>query len=82
MSNHLVKLEGAKNMETQQQVFGLVEHDLTRGIYIGKIIGFLHIEFEATTFSDVIGALQAYTGKLVTSKTLVLESYFVGVVRL
>jgi hypothetical protein len=46
-------------METQKQIFGLVERDLTRGVYIGKIIGFPHIEFEATTFGDVVSKLQA-----------------------
>ena len=69
-------------METQKQIFGLVEHDLTRGVYIGKILGFPHIEFEAITFGDVVNALQAHTAKLVTSESLVLESDFVGIVRL
>ena len=69
-------------MKVQKQIFGLVERDLTKGVYIGKIIGFPHIEFEATTFGDVVSALQAHTAKLVTSESLVLESDFVGVVRL
>ena len=33
-------------METQKQIFGIVEHDSTRDIFIGRIIGFPHIEFE------------------------------------
>ena len=69
-------------METQKQIFGLVERDLTSGVYIGKIIGFPHIEFEATTFGDVVSSLKAHTAKLVTSESLVLESDFIGVVRL
>jgi mannitol/fructose-specific phosphotransferase system IIA component len=73
---------GAKDMETQKQIFGLVERDLTRGVYIGKIIGFPHIEFEATTFGDVVSKLQAHTAELVNSESMVLESDFVGVIRL
>lgn len=69
-------------METQKPIFGLVERDLTRGVYIGKIIGFPHIEFEATSVGDVVSKLQLQTTKLVNGKSLVLESEFVGVFRL
>ena len=69
-------------METQKQIFGLVERDLTREVYIGKIIGFPHIEFEATTFGDVVSKLQTHTTELVTSESMVFESDFVGVIRL
>ena len=69
-------------METQKQVFGLVERDLTRGVYVGKIIGFPHIEVEATSVGDVVSKLQLHTTKLVSGESLVLESEFVGVFRL
>ncbi len=69
-------------METQKQIFGLVERDLASGIYIGKIIGFPHIEFEATSVADLVGKLQAHVVKLVNSRSLVLESEFIGVFRL
>jgi hypothetical protein len=69
-------------METQKQIFGLVERDSTRDVFIGKIIGFPYIEFEATTVGDVVNKIQAYTGKLVGSGSLVIESEFVGVFRL
>jgi cob(I)alamin adenosyltransferase len=69
-------------MEIQRQLFGLVERDLTRDVYIGKIIGFPHIEFEAVEVGEVISKLQEYTAKLDNSESLVLETEFVQVFRL
>jgi hypothetical protein len=69
-------------MENQKKLFGLVERDLTRDVYIGKIIGFPHIEFEAAEVGEVISKLQAYAAKLVISESLVLETEFVEVFRL
>jgi cob(I)alamin adenosyltransferase len=60
-------------MEIQRQLFGLVERDLTRDVYIGKIIGFPHIEFEAAEVGEVMSKLQEYTAKLENSESLVLN---------
>jgi hypothetical protein len=81
MQNRLLVTRG-REMETQKQVFGLVERDPTRDVFIGKIIGFPHIEFEAATVGDVVSKIQAYTAKLEGSGSLVIESEFVGVFRL
>jgi hypothetical protein len=82
-----LEFEAASNsridaMEIQKQIFGLIERDLARDIYIGKIIGFEHIEFEAAEVGEVIRKLQAYTAKLVNSESLVLETEFVEVFQL
>jgi cob(I)alamin adenosyltransferase len=60
-------------MEINKQLFGLVERDLTRDVYIGKIIGFPHIEFEAAEVGEVMSKLQEYTAKLENSESLVLN---------
>ena len=69
-------------MESQKQIFGLIECDLTRDVFIGKIIGFPHIEFEAPTVGDVVCKLQAYAAQLIGSGSLVMDSDFVGIFRL
>ena len=69
-------------MANEKQIFGLVERDISRGVYLGKIIGFPHIEFEALTLEEIVTKLQAHAVQLVSSGSLVLESVFVGVVRL
>lgn len=69
-------------MTSEKQIFALVERDLTRGVYLGKIIGFPHIEFEALTLEEIVTKLQAHAVQLVSSGSLVVESEFVGVVRL
>ena len=69
-------------MANEKQIFGLVERDISRGVYLGKIIGFPHIEFEALTIEDAINKLKAHAAELAESESLVLESEFVGVFRL
>ncbi len=69
-------------MAEQKQIFGLIERDLTRDVFVGKIIGFPHIEFEATKFEDVVSKLQAHVANFVRSESLVLESEFVGIFQL
>ncbi|OYT93533.1 MAG: hypothetical protein CFE43_02030 [Burkholderiales bacterium PBB3] len=69
-------------MATQNQIFGLVEQNLITGNYVGKIIGFPHIEIAAPTIADVVSKLQAHTAQLAASESLVKESEFVGVFRL
>ena len=69
-------------MTTKNQIYGLVERNLSRANYIGKIIGFPHIEFEGSTLEDVIAKLQAHAAQLANSGSLVQESEFIGVVRL
>ena len=71
-----------KHMTDQKHIFGLVEHDLTRDVFVGKIIGFPHIEFEAANVGEVVNKLQAHTAQLVSGESLELESEFVGVFRL
>lgn len=69
-------------MATKRQIFGLVERDLSRDIYLGKIIGSPHIEFEALTIGDLVSKMQTHAAKLANGESLVLESQFAGIVRL
>ena len=65
-----------------RQVFGLVEFDRARGIFIGKIIGFPHIEFEEQALGDVERKLREATTAMIASDSLVLETEFAAILSL
>lgn len=59
-----------------KQAFGLVEFDRARGVFVGKIIGFEHIEFEEPKSKRwvVERMLRGATTAMIASDSLVLES--------
>lgn len=61
----------------RKQVFGLIELDRSRGVFVGKIIGFPHIEFEGQALAEVERKLRDAT---IASDSLVLETEFAAAI--
>ncbi|MDN3923214.1 hypothetical protein QWJ38_23250 [Pelomonas sp. PFR6] len=65
-----------------KQVFGLIEFDPTRNVFVGRIVGFPHIEFEAKAFGDVERRLRESVLAMIESDSLVMETEFCALVHL
>lgn len=63
-------------------VFGLIERESETGRFIGKIVGFPHIEFTAGRPEEVEAKLRDAALGYLASKVLVLETQFVALVQL
>ncbi|WP_077033080.1 hypothetical protein [Pelomonas sp. KK5] len=65
-----------------RQVFGLIEFDRARSVFVGKIIGFPHVEFEGQVLGDVERKLRNEVVAMIASDALVLETEFSALVHL
>lgn len=63
-------------------VYGLIEREPSSGRFIGKIIGFPHIEFEGDSLTDVETKLRKAVEEYLKSGVLVLETQFVALIQL
>ncbi len=63
-------------------VFGLVERESNTGRFVGKIVGFPHVEFIGNSLAEVDAKLREAALDYAASKVLVLETQFVALVRL
>lgn len=66
--------------DSGQVVHCLIELDPAQGQYLGRIIGFPHIELSGQTNEEVNAKLHKTVASLVESGSLVLETRFVAVV--
>lgn len=63
-------------------VFGLIERDLNANQFVGKIVGFPHVEFCGPTLASVEKRLQEHLAEMIAGDTLVLEAEFAAIVLL
>ena len=65
-----------------ENVFGLIERESSTGRFVGKIVGFPHIEFSGHSLAEVEAKLREAALDYAGSEVLVLETKFVALVRL
>lgn len=65
-----------------ENVFGLIERESGTGRFIGKIVGFPHVEFTAGSLAEVETKLRTAAQGYLASNVLVLETQFAALVQL
>jgi len=63
-------------------VFGLIERESGTGHFTGKIVGFPHVEFTASSLAEVETKLRTAVQGYLASNVLVLETQFAALVQL
>lgn len=63
-------------------VYGLIEREPSSGRFIGKIVGFPHIEFEGGSLTEVEAKLRKAVAGYLESGVLVLETQFAALIQL
>ena len=63
-------------------VFGLIEREWNTGRFVGKIVGFPHVEFSGSSLAEVEAKLRGTALDYLASEVLALETRFVALVLL
>ena len=69
-------------VESGGNVFGLIERQRNTGRFVGKIIGFPHVEFSGSSLAEVEAKLRGTALDYLASGVLALETQFVALVHL
>jgi len=63
-------------------IYGLIERESDTGTFVGKIIGFAHIEFNGKSLAEVEAKVRKAVLDYVASDVLVLQTKFVALVNI